>query len=248
MKNRNLFILVFPLLIVTFGSCKKDDETIKPSDEVKIFEIEQMGETTLIDIPQKLSQSNDPYAQICAGYIEQANELLIYTQMFRVPDYAVKVESENEGSDESVTYTWAVEYGENSYIVWLTFTEYDNSYKYVMDLDTGQGRESYMACDADKDGRNGNMTVHLSPLGMTGTMDYNWTYEDNGDFVFQMTSNDNSSEYDYLFTVHPDNSGEVSYSVDNAKSHDMTWEADGSGTWVYYESDGTTVSMQGTWS
>lgn len=250
MRIKWLSFTVIALMVVVFSSCKKDKdvvevEKLKPSEEVKTFKIGGGNETLIVKAPQQLIQSDNEYAQMCAGYIQQANSISDYLKFFEVPDNAVKVDSKQKGLGEPVTYTWNYTDGTYSFTIWLTFEETDINYNYVMDIDMGSGRSKYIVCEVSKDGNIGNMTIYLNPMGYDASMRYTWKYVQGGDFTMEVDMQE-SFFYKYNFVIHPDGSGEaVSYYL-GYKYYKMIWNATGSGSWTWYADDGS-IYYEGTW-
>lgn len=231
MKKLNLFgIATLLILLLLSIGCKKDDETQPENQDPKEFTVET------VNVPEAMSQSNDPGAQQTASYMNMMNSMAGYGSMMIPPDKSSPL---NLKDGETEIITWEFNEGDNNYSVTLKITETSTYIKWEMIisgmLDGHQlNNFTYLMAKENKDGSGNFFTVYDFENQDDILMTMNW-YESGGTtyFTFEVPE-------DILITmeVAADGSGELEAKEwrNGAYVLDFTavWDASGHGeAWDY---------------
>ncbi len=244
-------ILVVPVI---FTTCSKDNE----EDEIpyETLALAEVGD--LVDVPEALKNNDDPFAQLCVGYIEQASDFSDFTEFMIPPENAESV-SKKAGP---VTYKWTEHYdNQNTITIYWTFEEGANQYNWDLDIQFNDGEVyDYITAWQLKDKTEGEIrfnynfvcALYSSPEFCTDLFwIYHWEKHSDGSVSLEYYVTSESSEVtyavQYIVTVNPDGSGSVVFYNNDIMVYDMRWNADGSGSWTAYDSEGNEAGS-GTWS
>lgn len=249
MKITRILSLI-ALMAIGF-SCSKDDE-VQP--DVEKAEISFSGNATVVEAPAAMLASDDEYAQLAAGWISMANGMSANLALFTPPAGATKSTelitpvNGRVAANSGVVYFWSdPQYGSVAYQI------RDGADKYIFELfykgngETGWYR--YLYAQELKDKSAGHMILYDAWGLMNDTRKeemIRWDWSRSGDnFTFTM------SEFDYGFnftmTVNTKTkAGSITYFEGDITLYEMTWDAQGKGTWKEYDEEGALIA-EGTW-
>lgn len=245
MFNRNsfIFLLIVALLMVFYAGC--DDSSTSPKEEKP-----PTIESTTIEIPTKMqtaANNGDPGAAIAVSYITMANSFSGFTNILTPPENAQR--SKPVGAlDDTWTYTWSSQ----NLSLEMTVTETDEYVHWVMIYDGTDGVYTYnnfkfLEAMQYKAFDEGWMKV-FDPMTTGLLWEYMWETDSNGTFHFDMyVYSEGNVEATVNVEVNSDGSGEVVIDLGSSGSYVVQWAADGTGSWTYYNSDGS-VAQSGSWS
>jgi len=233
-----LFSFLFSAILIT--GCKKDDD-----DQPNQNAAEYNAKT--VTIPDAMSQSNDPGAQMAVAYINMLNNMTTYSAMLNPPKKASKVNYKDDGE----TYTWEVDDASGKYTVTLKIWKSD--YKTVWEMyvtGTLDGHQlvnfKYIDAFQKNDGTGGSFVVYDFDTG-NWYMDITWYDDGNGnaDLIFTVFE-----ETKLHISVNSDGSGLLEYSEWDGGAFMVTykarWESSGHGQWWMYDESGATTD-KGSW-
>jgi hypothetical protein len=235
MKTLKLFVMftaIFSLILAT--GCKKDND-VNPGNDAPDYQVKT------VQVPDAMSQSNDPGAQEAATYIGMMNSIAGYGAMMTPPKKSTHITDLKDGGSE--VYTWDIDDGNTHCTFTLTFTETATMYNWKMVIDgvmDGQTFNNFKFIEAEeaKDGSSSRITVYDPDSGgILMTMEWYKT-GDTYHFSFEMPNH-------VLITmdVNPDNSGTIKVSewINNQWTLEFkaTWNAAGHGEWWDYTSGAT---------
>jgi hypothetical protein len=248
---RALFLLGIALFAV---SCSKDDDA-KPSLEEATLSLTSNNQ--VITAPAAMASSEDPYAQMAAGYVGIANSMSAYLSYFNKPNGAVKsttkITAANGRTAEAgdvIVYTWTDANSGTS----IAYQISEESDRYVFEIFyKGSGQSDwlkYFQAEEKKDKSSGFMKVY-DIFGITGDdasvalVDYEWTRV--GDILnFTVTDYSGAIKVELVINTKT-KAGSVVYTFDGVKAYSMIWESNGNGSWAFYDEQGN-VSESGTWT
>ena len=239
MKKVSIFIfLSFLFSAILITGCKKDDD--QPSQNATKYN------DKTVTIPDAMSQSNDPGAQMAVAYINMINNMASYSAMMNPPGKSSMIHYKDDGE----TYTWEVDDASGKYTVTLKIWKSD--YKTVWEMYVtgtlgGHQLVNFKYIDAFQlnDGTGGSLVVYDFDSG-NWYMDITWTDDGNGNADLTFTVFEETKLH---IAVHSDGSGSLEYSewMMNAfwVTYKAQWKSSGHGQWWMYESGVTTD--QGSW-
>jgi hypothetical protein len=239
------------LLMMAFAmSCSKDEKDPEPDlDKVSISLAEN---AQVITVPTAMANSEDPYAQQASSYITLANSVSANFALFKAPANATKstteitpVNGRVNASAKVVVYTWTdPSYGSVAYQVKDAGTKYTFEFFVKPQGETGWYR--YLHAEEEKDHSTGNMIVY-DYFSKSNDILLQWDWTKSGDdFKMNMTSSLDSDVFKVTIAINTKTkAGSVVYFQNALKLYDMTWDAQGSGTWNFYENG--VVTDSGTW-
>jgi hypothetical protein len=251
MKTPKLLLLTVAILAF---SCSKDDDP-EPSLETAALTIGAGAD--VITPPAAMSGSSDPYAQMAAAWIESVNGIGQYTTLFTIPDGAAKstgkITASNgraAGAGDYVVYTWND--SQTGYSLGLQISEESDHFTWEIFYKLPSDTEwlKYIHTEEKKDKSSGFMKVYdiwgffgEDPSAIIAS--YNWVR--NGDiFTFDMDSD--LFEMQLNITINTKTkAGSVTYYFGGTKAYEMTWDADGDGTWKSYDEQGNIID-EGSWT
>jgi hypothetical protein len=246
--KRNAFVL-FALLFIAV-SCKDDEPAVQ--QDLSTAELSFKTGEDPVAIPSGLLQSTDPNAQQAVVFLEQANGMADLISSLQPPTGATKSstpingKSSNGGRTEVayVVYTWTSGNTTIAYQISETSTEY--IFELFWKLSPDSEFLKYLHAEESKLGKEGFLNSY-DPFGTTTDylVRYQWNEVSDGTFYFDLLTQ--GDEFTINIVSNPDNSGSVKYYVSKELYYDIAWNADGSGSWILYDFDGT-VNSSGSWN
>lgn len=245
MKKQGLkLISVFiTILFLAMGACSDKDDT-DPNGNTQDAPALQ---TKTVTLPETMTQSNDPGAQMASIYVNMANAFAGFAGLMAPPPGGY-YKTTTDG--DPWVYTWNYNEDGDVYTVTLTIFETSTHYEWTMIINGTVGGIVltdflYMEASQTKDGSSGGYQMYnpeIGGLAMTTSWAtdqagvYNLTFEVPVDIKIEMTS-------------YPDGSGEIKVYewFENAYelSFEAIWDAAGHGEWwEYYEGE---LSDHGIW-
>ncbi|HNP17609.1 MAG TPA: hypothetical protein PKL31_04165 [Fulvivirga sp.] len=251
----NLTLFVFCVLFLAVTSCSKDDDPVA-QNELSSAELSfEVGEDPVV-IPTGLAQSDDPMAQSAVAYLTQANEMSDFISKMQPPAGATKsstainskVNSGGRTEGDVLVYTWT----DGNYIYAYQISETDT--KYVFELfwkfsDTSDFVR-YILAEETKIKSGSTLDGFLEVYSLFGESEdyqlrYQWDEDTDGTFRFDLLMQNNAFKINIVSNT--DNSGSVKYFISGSIFYDISWNTDGSGSWIIYDDEGN-ISDSGTWS
>ena len=229
MKKLNLLVISATIFMLLFSmSCKKDEETQPETQDFKV---------QTVDLPDGLTQSNEPAAQQTVAYANMVNSMAGYGAMMVPPDKSTRLNLKDGGTE---VVTWEFSDGTSNYSVTLRITETDTYIKWEMIingvLDGYQLTNfTYMEAIEYNDGSMSTFTVYDFESRSNILMTMSW-WEEGGTvyFTFEVPE-------DVLLSmeVHPDGSGMLEFKEWNGMEYILdfkaVWTAAGTGEAWYYD-------------
>jgi len=234
-----LFTTIFSLVIVS--SCKKDDDT-NPNKDAPNYEVKT------VQVPDAMTQSNDPGARQAASYINMVNGMAGYGGMMTPPSKSSPVTNFKDGTED--IYVWEINEGNTHCTFTLRVTETATKYFWEMIVDgTMEGQVfnnfTYLKAEETKDGSSSSFTVY-DPENGGILMTMSW-YESGGatHFTFEVPD-----EIMMSVVVNADGSGSVEVKDWQNGQYVLEfraeWDASGHGQWWEYDETGA-IWNQGSW-
>src|SRR5690606_36297511 len=233
-------------------SCSKDEEPSLEKRAISLAESDQV-----IPAPSALLTSDDPYAQMAAGWIMQANAMSSYLYFLEMPSGAQKSEARITASNgrvkdagDHVTYIWTDQ--QSGYSVAFQVSEETDSYVFEIFLKIEAGTEflKYFHAEEKKDRSEGFMKVY-DIFGIYGDdasvvwINYEWTRAGN---IFSLSITEHSDSFELDITIDlATNAGSVTSRMSGVKQYVLTWDGAGNGTWAQYNDEGTVIDI-GAWT
>jgi hypothetical protein len=231
----NCFKFLGILLVAAFAlsGCKKDsDDSSNEEYQAPSF----ASKYQVVEVPAKLSASDDSNAQIAASYMAMANAFSGYSAYFTVPENAVQSKTKSSGT----IYTWSYD----GTTVKLVYSD-DETYRYwawyINDV-------KFMDCKEAIGGKSGSFNIYDIERGGVAVIVYNW---DQTATIAHATMK-LVGEESYFFEISTSLNGEsgqfdVYQGASASGSHiaNVTWLSNGSGSW-WLIGDGTKYS--GSWT
>ncbi len=199
---KKLTLIPFMILIAFLFSCSSDDNPTEPEGQ----KLKPKAPTVkTIDLPQHMVQSQDPHAQMAAGWIRMANSFTAYTGFFVPPEGA---KSLPKVSDEG-KYTWTV--GALSITLIYSTDEESSSWKIILNGTDSDGTTyvNWVAMEAEQsaDGNSGTMLMYKEN---TTEIEAKWTW-----------NNASDGSYDFTYIDYSDFGGKLDIHVNADKSGEM---------------------------
>lgn len=251
LTNRVLMMIFGASLMV--GACSKEDEGIVEPQSQNLEEVSLSlaaeSEAQTINIPDGMSSSDDPYAQIAVGYVTMVNQIGSYFSFFTPPANAEKSSQPITASNartatsnkEYLIYKWTHQ------DLTVAYQLSDEGDKYVWEIFWKEGNgdfKKYLYAEESKTAKKGLMKVYNIFEGKDEVLYlFSWDKKENG--ALSMTGSFPTENFYYTVNVNPDASGDVAYVINNKKVYTMTWTSKGDGTWASY--DNGEKSLEGTW-
>ncbi len=239
LKRTQWLVWLMALMALTFASgCSDDDSnpTGTPSGNAPVFG----GTSNNITVPAGMANSQDPNAQLAYAYVNMANGISAHGGWFNPPTRAIAVAGppwESTWTNGPLTVTLIVNETDTMY-TWDVYLD-GTSDEVVFDNFHFYSAWSYI------DGSCGGLSFF--GYDSSAQIDWDWCTESNGDFTMTMTFTDGSDVVVIDLLVHPDGSGEVSYTVNGVMVSLVVWDAMGNGQWNTWDSGGTPTGS-GTWT
>jgi hypothetical protein len=254
MKEMNYYkvFLLLALASSILVGCSKDDTP----DPQEFQQLSFDGEEVLAMVPEGLKNADDIYAQNCVSYINSAVDMSSFISTMEVPPDAKRSSKKAAGGD---TWQWTWSYGGQSFTMFWTFEEDNSKRQWSQDIQFGGGpRVDYIDAWELKDGSGGEVKYNFNWAYMyAGETDqeyevlnwaYSWNKSNAGDYSLGWYWESDSEEYNYLtnydIVIKADGSGSVDYYSEGEIFYQMTWDAEGNGSW----SMGMGSDLSGTWT
>ena len=241
---------IFIFLAIITMSCSKKDNEPQPDQSLEDAARNFSQNTVQIQEPEGLKNSSDTYAQLANSYIQTANSLSNYSALFQIPSGATKTSTPIVASGgrvaktntEYLIYQWESQGTGVAYQIHADGNKY--IYEYFIKTTAQDGWQKYLYAETQKDQIKALFTI-CNYLDGTILLNYDWQVVGT-----QFTMNVSSPSVSSLTVLNMDTdtgAGTVSTFSDNVKIYDMTWDNLGNGSWVYYNSDGSTL-LSGDWT
>lgn len=253
-RNSKQFLLLAALVLAFFAlnGCSSDDDPADPggggSSDAPVF---SAGAGASIELPAGLESSNDPNAQLVAGYMAQVNILASMSNIFDVPDGAKK----SMNKDSSWEYTWSINEPPVVMSMTLTVRELSESYTWTLRIDGTDGEITFdndivYFAEAAKDESYGSFYYYDIEGDVNDVIfSWEWSTDSAGVFTMTMIAGDDTEGFKSVFVVNPDGSGTLDIYENVEMSWQILlhfeWDALGNGSWIVYE-DGV-ESASGNW-
>ena len=235
--------LVAVLALSLMVGCKSSTEPDN-GDQAPAWEVDS------ISIPDNMAQSQDPNAQIAVAFVNMANAITGFSQMFTPPPQATLSPSILGVQDGPWEYTWT----ENGLTITLTITQTETEITWEIVYDGTDGVYVYddwtfIEAEVLTDGSEGWMRVY-EPVTAMIDIEWSWTVDDQTDFFefvmiwYDMGVADGKIEID----SYADGSGHMyvyEYILAWILDWECEWAADGSGSW--WDWDNGVIVSEGSW-
>jgi len=239
------------LLMLTFFATSCSEEEPGNDQNLENANLSLADESQIVDAPQGLKDSDDTYAVLVDSWIQTANGMTQYLTYFDIPEGAQKTTNPivpangrmAATTEEYLVYKW--EHGgygvayqvsqdvENYYFeVFIKLQDDPNWYKYVhAEENKAHTIGSFIVYDAfDKKSED--------------LWQYNWD-KTSEDFKFEVSSS--LSNYSYEMVINKETkAGTVTYYNDGQIDYNISWDAQGNGSWKNYDDEGK-LDSQGEW-
>lgn len=231
------------------AACSDDDDNNKKSS-LENAKLSFSANQDVIEAPAGLKNSDNEYALMAASFVEMANGLTNYVGFLEAPQGAKKSSSRitaaNGRSKETgdvLVYTWSDDQGNT---VGYQISEEAN--KYVFEIffkETGSDWLKYFHVEETKDGKEGLMKIYDFQGDNKSKVVFQYTWTRANGFL-TLTFTDNESDSSLVITVNETTgAGSVETYQEGVKTYKIAWDAEGNGSWAYYE-DGE-VAEDGEW-
>lgn len=249
MKFAKPFTLV-ALMAIGF-SCSDDKD---PEPNIEDVAISLAESQQVLEVPAAMLGSDDENAQMAASWVAMANGLAGNLALFTPPAGATRSTelitpvNGRVASSTGVVYTWSdPSYGSVAYQIRDVSDKYTFELFYKGTDDAGWYR--YLYAEEMKDRSKGYMAMYNAMDSGSDTrgaevMRWDWSrVKDN--FIFKLTAAE--GEFSFTVTVNTKtHAGSVVYYQGTVKLYDMSWNADGSGSWKHFNDAGEETAA-GTW-
>lgn len=246
MKKSNLLFAFITLFFFSFiVSCSEKDDT-EPQDQ-QTQEAPTL-ETKIVELPEAMTQSNDPGAQMATMYANMANGFTGWAGMMIPPQKSASLKSTLDG--DPWVYTWDFSEGADAYSITLTIAETPTEYLWTMVINGTLGgmvldNFLYMEANEALDGTSGEFVMYDPEEQGIGLI-ASWVTNSNG--VYSLTF-EMPGEVKIVLTTNLDNSGEISVydwnETEYLLSFNASWDSTGHGE--YWEYDAGELVDHGTW-
>jgi hypothetical protein len=252
---KNLLMCMFVLLTALFFACKKDT-TVSPNAS---YLAPSLVKDTLINLPQSLitkastnlGKGNDTL-YLLVEYATIANaESIILSGVFFINPVLFPGSKETSNSDGSTTFTYNNNAGEGISLSYYN-TSSESWWKYVIDSASYSKQWYYV----DNKGTSGetdsyNFANFKSPTVLS--FKDIWSVSGNTtSATISFYNNDGTLYEQFVSTSSTNQSGSITVYIQNndtgpvVKQWYYTWTSTGTGNYIYYQSDGVTISAKGT--
>ncbi|PID57945.1 MAG: hypothetical protein CR986_08495 [Ignavibacteriae bacterium] len=240
MIKKIIFMLILSLFLV---NCSDDDNPVKPDGKKTLPEISLKK----IELPQSFAESTNPYQMLAKSCIESANLFNNYSYMWTPPKNSNKM---NKVQDE-----WIRTWKDDKTGLEVKLIVYDN--------DTEFGWTVYLSGNLDGITLTNQKVLEAKEIKATKSgsvkffdfeaqkLSFSWEYstDSNGVYTVNYLMYDEDENLVSRFEIisNPDGSGSVntyekSESGTEVLINNVTWNADGTGTWAHYDSSGNLIS------
>lgn len=244
MKRLLTFAALLPLFL--FSCTKEEENPVSQLEDIQFVFANQ--DEDLVQIPEGLANSEFGYASLAQGWLQYANNLTsTYAALFEIPGNAVKtsqpINAANAritGGAEYLVYKW--EYGGNGF----AYQIHQDGSKYVLEILTkseGSDWMLYLYVEQDAEGKNGLLRAYESE--QIGGLVWVYTWQTVGDILKINFGTSETVPTVKLEVNNQTGAGWMEYYNEGSREYKIQWNADGSGSWTCYYTDGT---ESGSWS
>ena len=223
------YLISIAILFLAFNSCKKDDTQGVTATKMKLADnLAKLG------IPEVMKNSSNSNAQQAVGYYDQVMGIENDFTWFNLP---------SDATHDGDNYYWS--YGGLS--LWEVYSESGSNYDWDIYVKTTEtSKQKYFHSEESKDGKTGKMEIYnYASATDDELLSYQWTFDSKGNMTMTESSGDGSFEYEIVSNI--DLSGSSKMYSDGKLFYSFQWNSDGSGSYVYYNDDGT-VALTQTWA
>lgn len=230
MKTNTIkFLALFTLILsITLSSCSnnEDNDNDVPEEDLSEVVMQDFASTINdIQIPASLSQSSDPYGSQVGFQVQLFKSLTAgFASLFTVPENALAAKKGSKILSKSATtqtYTWSAEGITFNYKI----TEKSDRYEFKYDIVSQAYSGNYMNGYQLKDGSVAEITFLDNG---EESLNLKWTNLDN---IAKMEMDVGGSKL-ILESNLDDNSGNMKIYDEGTLSTSITWNADGSGSFI----------------
>lgn len=244
-------LLFLAMVAITF-SCSKEDDDPKPTT-LEQATIGFNKNEPVVAAPAAMTQSNDSYAQMAAGYINSVNAMTSNLAMFTPPSNAVKGSTPvtaingrvRSTQKEYLVYTWSdVNYGSVTYQIADDGDKY--SFEFLIKENGQTAWHRFLYAEEKKDKSAGFLSLYDHTSDTPDVLiRYDWTRSgDNLNFTMSVPG---EGDFIIIKINTKTKAGSVEYKFNGLLEYKMTWDAKGNGTWAWYNEDGS-IEEQGSWT
>jgi hypothetical protein len=240
-------LLLFVVALFAF-SCSKDEDPAPTLETTALSLTQDQG----ITAPAAMATSSNTYAQEAAGYIEMANLFATYSELFKIPAGATKTTTKITATNgrinntgDYVTYEWTdADSGDK---VALQISEQADQYTWEIFVKPSAQAAylKFINATEKKDKSAGSFKVYdiTDPTATDLWLDYVWTRS--GDTLHIVLVELSIIKVDMTINTKTKAGNFIVY-VDNEKLYEMSWDAQGNGTWKSF--DNGVLTDQGSWT
>lgn len=248
--SKLLFLTFFSIITL---SCSEEEPTKTELEDIRLSFAER---EEIIELPEGLTTSSNPYAQTAYGYASSANLMSLYFNFFSFPDGAVKTtnkivpaNSRTSASGEYLVYTWS-----DPQAGGIAYQLGDLGDRYSFEVffkSAGSTRWlRYLYAEEKKDQSSGFMKIFDidADNASLAIVEYTWT-RSNENIVFQYTFlNENEPTAKVVITLNEKTkAGKVEYFLGSPLLSSIAWDALGNGAWKEYDDEGNLLD-EGSWT
>jgi len=246
-KQRFIIVAVISVMLILFmGSCSKDDDDNTQPDSQQ--QEAPTLETKVVELPQAMTQSNKPGAQMATTYANMANGFTGFASAMVPPAKSGSFKSTLDG--KPWVYTWDFSEGADVYSTTLTVIQTATEYIWTLVINgtlDGMILDNFLYMEANEmlDGSSGEFIMY-DPEEQGVNMIVTWSTDGNG--VYTVTF-EVPGQVKIVLTSNLDSSGEISvydwYETEYLLSFNAYWNSAGNGEWFeYYMGE---LEDQGIW-
>lgn len=236
---------IFLLAVAVFiSSCSKDDEPkaiVEESEDPQIGLFAEDG-MTVIQVPQAMTESEDPHAIMATAYVGLSTSFSIYGAFFMVPEGATKTDQPITAANGRIMGGYTVYEWEGADGATIAYQYSESGGQEVFEIFIKEGGKDYlkfMEVIQDPDGRSGSMEW-FSELGMSAS----WTWEVRNDESYFLVFSSEDERYEV--ESFKDLSGNVKFFTDGLLRSEISWDKKGNGVWTDFDEAGL-VEDEGEW-
>lgn len=245
MRLKDVLKLLLTLILFSFfAACSSDDDDgpTDPNDNGDSPPTINVKQITVPQTMQTAAQNGDPGATQAMTFMNLANSLPSYAQLFNPPQGSGKVSSTSAASQE---WTWT----QDGTTFTLVSNETSSGYKLTLTINGSFNGETYsnqilMESTVSKDGNSGEVLFY-DPDSGSPALTFNWETEADGTYNLDMEAGTEYGGFTGQMVVNPDNSGTLDLDYPSGDSWEISWTSS-AGSWTLYNADGS-VAQTGNW-
>ncbi len=230
-------LMIFASAGILLAACSKK-ETPAPSVTYK----SPSSTHAAITIPaglQAQAGKDSINAILAVSYMSLANGLGSYAADFALPGGQATTTTSN-----GAVYFWTY----SGYSYWMTYSVLSDKYTWTYDWQTPDlARFTYISAEEAKNGASGNWKIYDPNIAAHAVVwDYSWTLTGS---VYNSTMNlyqAGAATTQFVVVDNGNNSGNFKYFEGTVKKADITWNADGTGTYWFANDSGNPII--GSWT